>query len=87
MHWGRLDLLDLLDELVFRQGSLESLDLVALAGQNITAALVHIFQQEDLNILRVERLQRLGRALLLLPMHGPQAARGAKRRGVESRVG
>lgn len=54
---------DLLNKLVLRQRSLEELDLVALFRQDVSARLVYILQQKDLDVGCLKRLQLL--ALLL----------------------
>jgi len=51
---------NLLDELVLGQRSLEELNLVPLASENVSARLVHVFQQQDLDVPGVERFELLG---------------------------
>lgn len=53
---------DLLNQLVLGERGLESLNLVALAPQDLLAADVDILQKQDLNVLSVEGLERLGGA-------------------------
>jgi hypothetical protein len=48
-----------LNQLILRQRSLQSLDLITLRGQYITAALIDVLQEQDLDILGVEGLQLL----------------------------
>lgn len=52
---------NLLNKLVLRQRSFEEFHLVTLALQDILASLVDIFKKQDLDVLRVEGLEVLGR--------------------------
>lgn len=51
---------NLLNELVFGERGLESLDLVALLGQDIFSCLIDIFEKQNFDVLGVEGLQKLG---------------------------
>lgn len=62
---------DLLDELIFGQRGLQGLNLVTLAGEDILASLVDIFEQEDLDALGVEGGQVLRRPLVEVDTQGP----------------
>nr|POE56575.1 hypothetical protein CFP56_33547 [Quercus suber] len=55
---------DLLDQLVLRERTLEGFDLVALLGEDVAAGLVDVLEQQDLDVLGVERLQLFGRGRL-----------------------
>lgn len=51
---------DLFDELILGQRGLEELDLVALLGEDIAAGLVHILEQQDLDVLGGKGLEMFG---------------------------
>lgn len=53
---------DLFNQLVLWQRRLKTFNLVALSGQDILTTLIDIFQQQDLDVLGVERLQLLWRS-------------------------
>ena len=55
-----MDVFDLLNELVFGKGGLEGFDLVALCCEDIFAGLVHILEEEDLNVLFPEGFELFG---------------------------
>lgn len=55
---------NLLNELVFWQRRLEELDLVALGLEDVPPRLVHILQEQDLDVFGVEGLE-------LLSLRGP----------------
>lgn len=73
---------NLLNELVFRQRRLEKFDLVALALEHIHPGLVDVFQEQDLDVLSIERLELFDRRPEVeSPSHEAAVAR---RRRVES---
>ena len=52
--------LDLLDQLLLWQRGLDRFHLVSLILEHLLAQLVHVFEEQDLDVLCVERLQSLG---------------------------
>jgi hypothetical protein len=48
---------DLLNQLVLWQAGLDRLDLVALVFEDLHASIVYVLEQQDLDVLGVERLQ------------------------------
>lgn len=59
-EWHARDILpDLLNELIFRQRSFQSFNLIALTSENVYAALVYIFEEQDPDVLGIERLELL----------------------------
>ncbi|KAI7491367.1 hypothetical protein KC351_g26 [Hortaea werneckii] len=55
-------ILDLLNQFVLRERALEDFDLVALLLQDVLARLVDVLEQQDFDVLGVERLQALCRS-------------------------
>jgi hypothetical protein len=45
---------NLLNQLILRQRSLQSFNLITLRGQYISATLVDVLQEQDLDVLRIE---------------------------------
>lgn len=59
MPWGPGDPPNLLNELIFRQRGLEEFDLVTLLGQDLTAGLVDVLKEENLDVFCGEWLEVL----------------------------
>lgn len=55
----RVDVLDLFDQLLLRKRGCEELHLVALLRKDVERSLVHVFQQQDLDVACREWFQRL----------------------------
>lgn len=53
--------LDLLDQLLLWQRGLECFHLVSLVLEHLLAQFVHILEEQDLDVLSVERFESLGR--------------------------
>lgn len=69
-----MHVLDLLNKLILGERALEGLDLVLLSLEDGLASLVDVLEEQDLDVLGVERLKLLGLRLRLARAEAVQRA-------------